>query len=121
VFVLFWSGKLFHLHCFKPCFRIWHSESPIRPLRFKTDWENSISYYVDEYIPSGNINTVKKNTANLLVTIEEHGLKWNTGKCKYLFRKKIYRALHIVMEMLQCDKTQTYERQHQSKLHERRN
>jgi hypothetical protein len=47
----------------------------IKFLKVTTEWRNLISYYVDEYVPSGNINTVKKNTSNLLVPIEQPGLE----------------------------------------------
>ena len=46
---------------------------------------NSSSYYGEEHVLSGDVNTVKKNTVNLLVPIEQPGLQWNTAKCMYIF------------------------------------
>jgi len=83
--ILFWYEKLLHRHCFKPCFRICNKERPVSSSRIQTEWENSSSYYVHENALSGNINTIKKNTVNLLVPIEQPGLEWNTGKCNYIF------------------------------------
>jgi len=85
LYILCWKVKLFHRHCLKPCSKICHWESPVSSLRIQTEWENSRSHNVDEYTLSGNINTVKKNTVNILVHIEELGLEWNTGKYKCIF------------------------------------
>ena len=85
LYILSWKVKLFHRHCLKPCSKICHWESSVSSLRIQTEWKNSRSHNVDEYTLSGNINTVKKNTVNILVHIEELGLEWNTGKYKCIF------------------------------------
>jgi hypothetical protein len=66
-------------------------------LNVTTECRKRISYYVDEYIPSGNINTIKKNTVNLLVTIEQSGLEGNIGKCNYILS-----LVRIIQKKLQA-------------------
>jgi len=102
--ILSWKVKLFHRHFLKPRSKICHWESPVSSLRIQTEWENSSFHNIDEYTLSGNMNTMKKNTVNILVHIEQLGLEWNIGKCKYIFsflkriqKNYFLRTLHILM------------------------
>ena len=75
LFKLFRKEKLLHRHCFKPCFRICHWESPVSSLRIQNEVETSKSYYVHKNALRGNVYTAKKETVNLLVPIEQPGLE----------------------------------------------
>ena len=104
--ILSWKVKLFHRHFLKPRSKICHWESPVSSLRIQTEWENSSFHNIDEYTLSGNMNTMKKNTVNILVHIEQLGLEGNIGICKYIFsfvkriqKNYILRALHIIVEI----------------------